>query len=88
MNNPTMLYKHPGKHEIHGDKFDYIIVDEEDIESAIADGWFRTTDEAKSFDSKLLRIDLERKAFELGIKFDGRTSDKKLENLIAAEMGE
>ena len=47
MKTPTMVYKHPGIHAIHGDKFDYKIVDEDDIDSALADGWFLTTTEAK-----------------------------------------
>lgn len=42
----TMLYKHPGPHKIHGGKFDYIIVFNDDIEDALKDGWFRTTGEA------------------------------------------
>lgn len=44
----VMLYKHPGPHEIHGDMFDYIIVDEDAVEGAIKDGWCKTTDEAKT----------------------------------------
>lgn len=32
------------------------------------------------------REELEQKAGELGIKFDGRTSDKKLSDLIAATL--
>lgn len=44
----TMLYKHPGRHAIHGDKFDYIIVEDDAIEAAIKDGWCKTTDEAKA----------------------------------------
>jgi hypothetical protein len=32
------------------------------------------------------RAELEQKASELGIKFDGRTSDKKLRDLIAATL--
>lgn len=32
------------------------------------------------------RAELEQKATELGIKFDGRTSDKKLGDLIAATL--
>lgn len=32
------------------------------------------------------RAELEQKAKELGIKFDGRTSDKKLGELIATEL--
>lgn len=34
------------------------------------------------------REELEAKATELGIKFDGRTSDKKLGDLIAAQLEE
>ena len=48
----TMLYKHPGPHEIHGDKFDYVIVEDDAIEAAIKDGWALTTDEAKAGPAK------------------------------------
>jgi len=45
---PKMLYKWPGIEEIHGDKFDYTIVEDEEAEDvAKEDGWFLTTDEAK-----------------------------------------
>lgn len=44
----VMLYKHPGPHEIHGDKFDYIVVDEAAVDAALKDGWSKTTDEAKT----------------------------------------
>lgn len=44
----TMLYKYPGPHEIHGDKFDYVIVEDDKIDDAIDSGWFLTTTEAKS----------------------------------------
>lgn len=49
----TMLYKYPGAHEIHGGKFDYLVVDHEDgddepITAALADGWTLTTPEAKA----------------------------------------
>lgn len=44
----TMLYKHPGPHKIHRDKFNYVIVDEDDIEVHLEKGWFRTTPEAKA----------------------------------------
>jgi hypothetical protein len=46
MNNPTMLYKSPGPHDIHGGKFDYVIVDEEGVDAALKDGWSLTTPEA------------------------------------------
>jgi hypothetical protein len=51
----TMLYKHPGPHEIHGDKFDYVIVEDDAIEAAIKDGWALTTDEAKAGPAKPAR---------------------------------
>jgi uncharacterized phage infection (PIP) family protein YhgE len=41
-----MLYRHPGEHEIHGDKFDYVIVEEDDVEEYLDAGWFETTGEA------------------------------------------
>ena len=41
-----MLYKHPGKHKIHGSEFDYITVPEDEVEAAIKDGWNKTTQEA------------------------------------------
>lgn len=44
----TMLYKYPGAHEIHGDKFDFVIADDVDVEYAIKDGWSLTTPEAKA----------------------------------------
>ena len=44
---PTMLYKYPGPHKIHGDKFDFIVVPRKDVEAKIAEGWRLTTPEAK-----------------------------------------
>ena len=34
---PTMLYRYPGPHAIHGGMFDYRIVDEEQIDEALAE---------------------------------------------------
>ena len=93
---PTMLYKCPGPHDIHGGRFDYVIVDESEIATAQADGWHLTTTEAKAAsekpadvpadDAPPTREELEQKARELGIKFDGRTGDKKLAALIAEKV--
>lgn len=44
---PTMLYKCPGPHEIHGGHFDYTIVEDDQIEATQAEGWSLTTDQAK-----------------------------------------
>jgi hypothetical protein len=42
----VMLYKSPGPHKFHGGDFDYIVVDEADVDASIADGWALTTTEA------------------------------------------
>ena len=105
MKNATMLYKAPGPHELHGGRFDYVIVGEDDVPGALLDGWFSTTPEAQAAyeeslkpkqipaaeilpadDAPATREELEAKAKELEIKFDGRTSDKKLGDLIAAAL--
>ena len=103
MKNATMLYKAPGPHEIHGGHFDYTIVDadvEGELEQAIEEGWFLTTDAAKEagdavkakreaeLNAPPTRAELETKANELGIKFNDKTSDKKLADLIAASLEE
>tara|TARA_R110000787_G_scaffold84374_4_gene180888 strand:+ start:3964 stop:4155 length:192 start_codon:yes stop_codon:yes gene_type:complete len=44
----VMLYKHPGPHSLHGDKFDYIVVNNDGVDDAVKDGWSKTTDEAKA----------------------------------------
>lgn len=43
----VMLYKHPGKHQIHGDSFDYIVVEEGEVAAKVKEGWAKSTDEAK-----------------------------------------
>ena len=48
---PTMLYKCPGPHEIHGGHYDYVIVDADEdgaLDTAKTDGWHSTTPEAKA----------------------------------------
>lgn len=52
MLNARMLYKYPGKHEIHGDKFDYIVVPEHEVDVYLAKGWHLTTDDAKGIEKK------------------------------------
>lgn len=103
MKSATMLYKAPGPHEIHGGHFDYTIVDADEegaIETAKAEGWFETTTEAKEasevaktkreaeLNAPPSRAELETKANELGIKFNDKMSDKKLADLIAANLEE
>jgi hypothetical protein len=42
----VMLYKSPGPHKFHGGDFDYIVVDEADVDVCLAEGWALTTTEA------------------------------------------
>jgi hypothetical protein len=55
-----MLYRHPGPHEIHCDKFDYVIVPGDQVEKTIAAGWYRTTGEAKVASQKAADKPAER----------------------------
>lgn len=87
-----MLYKHPGPHFIDDDYYDYVIVDEAiegECERHVEQGWFISHIEAKRVfnapkvdDSPPTRDELEVKGKELGLKFDGRTSDKTLLKMI------
>lgn len=91
MSFPTIVYKTPGNHQRAGGTYSYLgIEDEQGLESALSSGWFRTlpeaiagkADEAED-NSAPTRGELESKASELGIKFDGRTTDKLLADKIA-----
>ena len=86
-----MLYKHPGKHKLHGDMFDYIIVNEDEIEDTIANGWSLTTDEAKNGkedNSKPSREEMEAKAKELEIRFPANIKDATLLKKINEKLDE
>lgn len=99
MDNATMLYR-PGTQDVlHGHSVDWQIVDGHEVEQALADGWFRTPTEAgesvkvapapepvPADDAPVTRAELEQKARELSIKFDGRTTDKKLRDMIDAKL--
>lgn len=97
MKTPTMVLKYPGKHQLQDGLYDWLIVDESEVEEALKEGWFRTKEEAKAAheavpvaapvsDGAPTRAELEQKAKELEIKFDGRTTDKKLAALIADKV--
>lgn len=92
-----MLYKHGGKHLIHGGKFDYTIVDADIdgvIEEALAQGWHLTTTEAKNatidsnLDGEITRSELEAKAKELNIPFRSNTKDETILKAINEKLGE
>lgn len=100
MNNefPKMLFKAGGPHEIHGNKFDTLIVnDETEQEAALAEGWHPTTPEALAATAKApdeksdgtdapTREELEQKAKELGIEFSPNIGDKKLAERIEEKL--
>jgi hypothetical protein len=94
---PTFVYKAgggPGRYKKK--KYQYFAVqDETQRQEMLAKGWLATRDEALGLVQKKVepikvdepnaaptRAELEQKARELGLKFDGRTSDKKLLKLI------
>lgn len=97
---PRMIYHANGTYEIHGAMLDYMIVaNAGELASALSDGWFLTPEEAMNpptpvqpetaippDDAPPSRAELETKARELGIVFDGRTSDKTLSIKIAAAL--
>lgn len=98
MADQTMLYKAPGPHEIHGGHFDYIIVDDDQIEAKLAAGWYLTTTEAKAAHQASLqqaadsapptRDELKRKADELGLQYPGNISNANLSAMIEAKLAE
>lgn len=90
MEYPALVYKTPGPFTHGGGTHDYVAVnDDDELEQRLAEGWFKSMleaidgkpsepeQEAKD-NSAPTRAELEAKAKELGIAFDGRTSDAKL----------
>lgn len=96
MSFPTIVYKCPGDHHRAGGTYSYNgAEDSVALSKLLAEGWFSTLPEA--IDGKAAeaednaaptRAELEEKAADLGIAFDGRTTDKRLGEKIAAALGE
>lgn len=93
---PTLVYKTPGTHARSGGTYSYLgVADAAALDAALADGWFLTLPEAiagkadePADNSAPTREELEAKATELNIQFDGRTTDKKLAEKIEHALGE
>lgn len=94
--SPTIVYRCPGAHSRPGGSYDWLAIQsQEALEDAFAKGWFATMPEAVDGKhavpiddtSAPTREELELKASELQIPFDGRTSDKKLGKLITDALG-
>ena len=96
MSFPTIVYKCPGAHACTGGTYAYLgAADEAELGRALSSGWFRTLPEAMAGDHDELpdnsaptREEMEAKAVELGIKFDGRTTDKSLAEKIEYMLNE
>lgn len=76
---PTMLYKYPGKtEEIHGlGCFDYLIVDESEVDSFLEEGYFKTTVAAKEAHENKEGESLKVENDDLKAKLAATESDKK-----------
>lgn len=103
---PQMIYQVGDQEEMHGGRYNYMLVDDASaLEAMLGAGWYLTPAAAKEATeapspaavepvltepetSLLERGSLEARATELGIKFDGRTSDRKLNNLIIEKLGQ
>lgn len=81
-----MYYKLNGSQKVDGKMVDYQVFDDED--QAKNDGWLTHQEvwygvqSEETEQTQETREQLEAKAQELGIKFDGRTSDAKLKKAI------
>lgn len=86
---PSLVYKDKGNQQRAGGSYSYLLVeDKKQYDSAIADGWFPNLLEAIAPPKELppTRAELDAKATELGIKFDGRMSDKTIADKIAENL--
>lgn len=84
---PRMIYQVGDQEEMHGGRFNYETVHDQDaLDAMLANGWYMTTCEARAAAEKPAepvevqpkREDIEADARALGIAFDGRTTDAKL----------
>jgi hypothetical protein len=91
MEFPRMLLRVGTAVELDSGRYDWRIVSEAEYQQAIADGWHLDQYAAKDADShpadlnasgEVTRQEMEAKAKELGLKFDGRTSEKRLMSMI------
>ena len=98
----AMVYRCPGEQLIHGVKCESLVVKLTEVEAKLAEGWCRTPQEAQSpgpkaaakpvfepvpsEDAPPTREEMLRKAWQLGVKVDGRWSDKRLLDEIEGKL--
>jgi hypothetical protein len=94
---PTLVYRSPGPHHGPGSTtYDYRgVTNEDELSVRQAEGWTLSLDEAIKGkpaapepvdNAPPTRAEMEQKARELKIKFDGRTTDRKLLGLIESAL--
>ncbi len=91
---PTILYRTPGPHrKPRGGTYKTIgAADQAAFADLTSKGWFPSYEDAVAGKvvidevSAPTRQELESKASELGVSYDGRTSDKKLAERIAKAL--
>ena len=87
----VMLYKASEVSDVKGFNVVYQIVDDEQVESMIDNGWRSSPAEAEKvgdLDYPPTREELEEKATELNIKFRKNTPNDKLLQLISDALSE
>jgi len=88
--DPRLVYRNKGPYQRPGGTFDHKLVSTEAEQAdALDSGWFDTLPQALDANPDTAaptRAELETKALELGIKFDGRTGDRKLGAAIEAAL--
>lgn len=103
MKFPVLVYKTPGRFRFrNGKTYRYASMTcQEELDSYLGDGWHLSKEDAilgKKVEAPIIepvddnapptREEMQAKATELGLKFDGRTSDRKLLKMIADALGE
>lgn len=101
MDFPRLVFKCPGTQQRPGGTFSHKpVADGAEFDAALADGWFATLPDAIAgpipapvpaevdADKPPTRDELEQKASDLGLKFDGRTTDRKLAEMISHKLAE
>jgi len=96
MEFPNFVYRVPGPYQRGGGTYSYLqVVDDADLSAALVAGWSATLGDAISpvqaepvisTDVEPTRAEIEAKATELGIEFDGRSTDKTLLLKIEAAL--